>query len=788
MKYRHIKNWRGMGLIIMLASLIFAPIVQAKTIQVGIVYDGNSTQFEAEKKIFINEIQSMSRGAHTVNFPADTALSGGWDVKKINQALDRLMASKTVDMILVLGEVSTHEACRRQNFRKPVFAANVVDAKLQEIPSNKETSGIHNLNYVNTLTDFDRELKFFRRITPFTHITIVVDELIHKAIPQLNGLIRRMANVFTLDIVVVTVKDSVQDLSAKIPQETDAVFLGPMPRLTDDAFGKLADYLITRRLPSFSFNGETDVKKGILAGTLSQDHQLHVARSVAVNILEVLNGTDAGQLPTVFVPGKKLTLNMATARAIHVYPNWDLLTEAELIDEDTNDVTQRLDITMAMNEAMVANLDLAAENRSVEAGMSRVKEARSSLLPQLNLDTQATIVDDDRARAYSGMLPERHWTGTVQATQLIYSDKAWSGYSIEKFSQKSREQGRDALRLDILQAAAGAYLNVLRAQSIEQIQKDNLKLTRENLERARIRVEIGAGGPEEIYRWESQIAVSRRNVLSAQSVTLDTMSRLNRILNRPLTEMFAPAEADFADPLSILPEQRLTNYMDNAMEIEMLRNFLVTEGLNTSPELKQIAASIAAKKRSITLAKREFLVPIVSLFGDATESFSKSGEGSKYPLDRDDTDWSVGIQATLPLFSGGKKSATLNRSQKELAKLYNERDSLANRIEEKILNAVHMVRASYPSIRLSNDAADAAHRNLTLVTDLYARGIKSIIDLIDAQNQALVGNQQAANAVYDFLIDIMTIQRSTGSFFLFAPQEDRDGWMERLERHMNASF
>ena len=124
MKQRHIEkeNWSGMALIFILASLIFVPILHAKTVQVGIVYDGDSAQFEAEKKIFINEIQSMSRGAHTVNFPANAELSGGWDVKKINQALDHLIGSKKVDMILALGEVSTHEACKRRNFKKPVFA------------------------------------------------------------------------------------------------------------------------------------------------------------------------------------------------------------------------------------------------------------------------------------------------------------------------------------------------------------------------------------------------------------------------------------------------------------------------------------------------------------------------------------------------------------------------------------------------------------------------------------------------------------------------------------------
>ena len=91
-----------------------------------------------------------------------------------------------------------------------------------------------------------------------------------------------------------------------------------------------------------------------------------------------------------------------------------------------------------------------------------------------------------------------------------------------------------------------------------------------------------------------------------------------------------------------------------------------------------------------------------------------------------------------------------------------------------------------PSASGNHPASDAARSNLTLVTDSYVRGIKSIIDLIDAQNQALVANQQVANAVYDFLIDLMDVQRSTGSFFLFAPQDERDAWMERLERYKNS--
>ncbi len=771
-------------------SLIFSTQVQAKTVRIGIVYDGDSQGYPTAKKLFIDEILSMTRGSHTVVFPAEDQISGGYNVPQINEAIDRLLASSQVDMLLTLGQVSTHEVCRRRSFSKPVFAAYVVDAKLQGIPSDKGTSGIRNLNYINTLTDPDRALQLFRRITPFYRVTILVDNFLLASIPQINTMARRLANEFSIKVTVARVADSAADALAQIPADTDAVFLAMLTRLSGPEFQKLTDGLIARKLPSFSFQGRVDVQKGILAGSVPEDSLLHVARSVAINVEEVLDGANAGDLSTTFAVGEKLAINMATARAIHVYPGWDLLTEADLLNDEATGVERRLSITMAMQEALAANLDLAAANRSVEAGIARVTEARSPLLPQVGVNTQASVIDDDRARASFGIQPERLWTGSLRASQLIYSDKAWAGFTIEKYLQVSREQGRDAVRLDILQAAASAYLNVLRAKSIERIQKENLKLTRENLERARIRVEIGAGGPEEVYRWESQIANSRRNVLTAQSITLDAFSAMNNVLNRPLREMFAPEEADYSEPMGILPDRRVLKYMDNPMELGILRDYLVREGLDASPELQQFEAAIAAQERSITLAKREFWVPTVSLFGDVTETFSRGGEGSESPFtgslnlpEKDDTDWTAGVQASLPLYAGGGRSATLKRSREELAKLHYDRDNTANRIEVRILNAVYLIRASYPGIRLSTDAADAARRNLTLVTDAYVRGIKSIIDLIDAQNQALVADQQAANAVYDFLIDLMAVQRSTGSFFLFAPEEELDAWMERLNRY-----
>ena len=94
---------------------------------------------------------------------------------------------------------------------------------------------------------------------------------------------------------------------------------------------------------------------------------------------------------------------------------------------------------------------------------------------------------------------------------------------------------------------------------------------------------------------------------------------------------------------------------------------------------------------------------------------------------------------------------------------------------------MHLAGASYSGIGLSEAAVVAAHKNLELVKDAYGRGVVSILDLLDAQNAAIVAEEGAANAVYNFLIDLMEVERSIGKFYFECTGEERNQWFARLE-------
>ena len=772
-------------IILFISFLLFAaPSLAKQQVKIGIVLDGPWGRFQEKIETVKQEIIALTEAEFDVAFPDAMLVDGQWTVAGINLAIDSLLQNKETDLIITLGHVASNEIAKRRDLSKPVIAAFLIDADLQGLPVTEGGSGIKNLAYVDRMQRIEREISSFQDITPISHLAIMVDNNIIQTIPQVVKAIEEMASQKGIKLSIVGVETSATEALQKLDDDVDGVLLTPLYRITNDDFKNLVVGLIQKKLPSYSYIGLKEVEEGILATFSHESSTVHLARTVALIVHDILRGQKPENIQVSFATDKQLTINMATARAINIFPDFDVLTEADLLYEKESGVSRKLNFHIAVQDAVSSNLDLAAADHALIAGAEKVKESRAPLLPQVGLGAGAVVIDEDRAAASSGQFPEKSFSGGITASQLIYSDKAWTGYEAEKFLQDSRSENRQSLQLDVILAASSAYLNVLRAETVESIEKENLKLTRANLERAQVRVNIGAAGPEEVYRWEVEIARRRQNVLRAESSTLDSKNELNRILNRPLQELFLTEEMELADPLQMMADDNLVRMISNSRKLNIFRSFMVEEGLKISPELKSIDSEIAAQERIMLSARRNFWLPDFSLEGEVFETFDKSGAGSSPPPGtegKDSTDWSVGAFATFPLIAGGGKSATVNRTTEELSSLRLNREATANRIEQSILFAINLIRASYPSIQLSRDAAIASDKNLELVTDSYERGILSIIDLLDAQNQALSANLDAANSVYRFLVDLMKVQRSLGLFVFFLDEDQKQVWYQNME-------
>ena len=551
-----------------------------------------------------------------------------------------------------------------------------------------------NLNYIAFPSAVDADLSVFREVVAFERVAMLFDRFTLEAIPGLRAYYQQAVDDAGLTATFVTGRTA-QEVLDGLNDDEQALFVALPTHLPPAELAALTAGLIERRLPSFSAVGTRQVQAGMLVGLHTGNDLGKLARRVALNIQSVLLGDDAGQLPVFFSRSERLTVNMATARAIDVYPSWAVMTEAEVIDDVEKPVARTIDLISAVQEAVRANLDLAVSSSAIAAGEQRVREARARLLPQLDVAATGAVVDDGLAGPFQA---ERTVSGSATVSQLLYADGARTGHAIERSLQEARLAEREQLRLDIVRETSTTYLNLLRARTFERVQKENLELTRKNLELARVRRQIGVSGPSEVYRWESQIATARNGVIQANATRNVAEMALNRLLHRPLEESFAAAETGLYDERLITHDQRFIRFIDNKKNFAIFRDFMVENGHQCAPELRGLDAAIAASEHALTTAQRAFYVPTLGLQGDASRHFSRAGKGSQFEAVGGDASWTVGVNASYPLYSGGARFAAKQKAAAELTQLQTQRKAVAERIEQRIRSALHIAGATYAGI------------------------------------------------------------------------------------------
>lgn len=765
---------------------------QSDPVVVAIVFDGPWEQNDEMRELFQGEILALTEGEFDVEFPADKMIEADWTVTRVRDGLDQLLNDGEVDLVIAVGLVASQQLALWGPLPKPAIAPFAVHDELLGLPRDGNSSGVTNLNYLTHPAQYRRDLEVFQRVVPFDHLVVLYFPRLLDASPVRRREMEREALQMGITVSFLPVEAPVEVALDALPPDTDAVYLPPLLHLTPAETDRLYQGLIERRLPSLAMMGRREVERGAMV-TLTPDNVFaRLARRTALNVQRILLGEPPGEIPVDFRIEERLLINLDTARAIARFPPFQVLIEAELLGEE-EPIDRELTLTRAIDEAVTANLDLAASERGVLAGYQETGRARSTLFPQLEATSLSTWIDEDRAAASFGLQAQRTSTGTLRLSQLLYSEPAWANLDVQRHLQRAREFDGDALRLDVVQATATAYLNVLQAKTAERIERDNLALTRANLEMARSRREIGIANPAEVFRWESEVSLSHRRVVDARALTRKAEIELNRLLHRPLDERLATVDVSLEDPLLTPGDSRFFRYIRDPLTFEVFADLMVSDGLAEAPELRRLEAAIAANERLLRSATRAFYTPVLALQGQLDRQLEESGAGIGQSLalgtrldlpTADDTDWSLGLSLSIPVWTSGARSADRNQAREELAQLRYQRAAVAERVEQRIRNALEAVQASYSGIQLARAGATAANRSLDLVSDGYARGVVSILDLLDAQNAALTADLAQAASKYQFLIDVMELERAANQIDFFQTPADREAWFQRLEQHL----
>lgn len=776
-------NSRLRAIIISLVILLAAgPSLAQQTVVVATVNDGSGSRLEAQQRQYIDELLALTGNEFDVEI---RPFNGNWTEDSTLAALQAAYEDPDVDMVLVIGFVANQIAATRNTFPKPTFLPVILDTGLIFAPADNGKSGVPNLNYLSAYANFSDDLDTLARFLSYRRLALFVDEGLNSAIPQLRDAAFATSEAKGIDLIVVTHDGMDHRLMNRVPAGTDAIFVAGLPRMPADDFAQLVDAINEAGLPSYSFAGVRDVELGLLVTDREPRDIDRQARLNALNMQAVMLGGRAEDQPIASPEKEQLTINMATAREIGLSPSFDVLGAAVLLNRVEEVTGEEMGLVEIARLAIERNQALLAETYGAQASLEDIAVARSNLLPQIGANASHTVRHDSPSVS-AGLAAERTSDVAVTVNQLLYSDAASANLKIRRELYKTRLASLQEFRLDVVLAASTAYYAVLNARSQLAVQDNNLRISLKNLELAEDRVRLGSSTAADVYRWQAEVARAQIRVLNARAIESQSFDTLNRVLNKPQGVRLALKDASFNEPF-VMTREEFDQLIASPADYATFSRFYIERALRQAPELAQLDAQINAKRRELVSQKRAYWIPEFSLGSRYTSNLSQSGVGAGPQAGEDLNDWSIGVQATLPLFSGGLKKANVSKAAYELRQLESLRNSVAETVEERIRRELLAAQAAYAQIDLSALAADASQKNYRLVSDAYARGTVNVIELLDAQDTSLAAAAASAEALYGFLTTIMSMQRAVGGYDYLLPPSERTELANEFRQYLTGS-
>lgn len=753
----------------------------AREVTVGVVLDGPSQRQMLPIDLVEQEVTQLLQREFTVRFPRDKTRDGGWTIDGIRQATRTLLADPSVDIVITNGLLASHEISRIDPLSKPVIAPIVADPVLQRLPERDGTSGRRNLVYLADDHTIGADLDLFHDLIGFRHLAILIDRLFLESLPELLQTVASARARLAIDIALVPVEDNVDAALASMPPGVDAVYLPPLPRVDETAMRQLAERLIDRQLPSYSLLGGDMLELGFLMTGSGRDVDVtRASRRVALNLQSILLGKDAGTLKVGLSQPQKLAINMRTARAIAYSPRWQELEAAIIVNGERAIEGDRFTLVEALRRTIDSNLALRIDDLDRAIAGDQVAAARAGLLPQLGSGLTATTIDRDRANP--AFVPEREGSIAVSASQVIYSETLRSNFDIARLLRDAQDQAFRQRLLDTIADTATAYLQVLQALAERSVRASNVSVTELNLELALTRQRIGQVGRGDVLRWQSQLATDRQRLYTATADADRAATELKRILDLDLNTDIEVDDTGIPALIALLDSDRFQRFFDNPQKLATFRRYHVELATRNAPELIEIERQADSAARGLLAARRAYYVPDLSITGQATTNLLRGGRGASLRgTGLDDDEWSIGLQATLPLYEGGARAADTSLFRHQLRQLELQRDNIRDVVEARAIAAIQKTGGTYPAIRLSREAAAAARSNLELVTQAYSVGTMSVTDLINAQDAALAAKLSEAQARYAFMIDFIAVLRSVADFDLLLEADGSEKWYQQAD-------
>ena len=324
--------------------------------------------------------------------------------------------------------------------------------------------------------------------------------------------------------------------------------------------------------------------------------------------------------------------------------------------------------------------------------------------------------------------PDRLFSGGLNLSVPIYTGGAVrNGILAAENRVEAGQAGLRATESAIFSAVVGTYMDVIRDESIVELNRAQVGVLQVNLEATKDRFEIGDLTRTDVAQSEARLQLAISNMEGARS----NLIRSKEIYIQLVGDV--PGDLEAPPPLPNLPATP-----DDAVKVALDAN----PDLIASREQREAAYF---DRRGANASR----LPQVSGFsgGSYSNNFGSVDPGtSGRAFDTSSSSAQIGVRATLPLYQGGQPAAQIRQAQARLGQAQ-EQEIAAER------EAIAQTRASYASWRASLQVIAASERAVS-ANELSLEGTRAensvgnrtILDILNAEQELLQSKVQLVAA------------------------------------------
>ncbi len=620
-----------------------------------------------------------------------------------------------------------------------------------------------------------------RASSPEPEVLVLIDDWLESAEPSLRRAGERAGLSLRLEPIGPGALEAATDWERWLDARAGAAAAVYLPPGLAIDIPTLAPALAALQLPGFSGRGRADVENGVLAARADHPPQ-RLARRVGLEVLAWVRGLPSVAAPEAFhssplASDPRLVLHLGTAERLGLQLPWRIRLPAETVGSPSVD-PEVTSMAGARREAVAVNLDLRARGLATAAGEQEIEQALARLRPRLRLGAGGRWSDSESAEAAFGARPERLVTATGAASWLLFSEDARAAIDIARRTQAARELELRELELDLGLEAATTLLAVARAHAFESIERQQLRSTLADLDAARARRQVGAGGRADVARLEARAARDRGSLVRARGDRRSHEVRFNRLLARPLEQPVTPRIEGFPTPDSHGAHEMpvslpLEEIVSRPAAFAALGQELLARARERAPEIAAADEIVSAREREVLAARRAFTLPSVEATGQLSTWLADGGAGTRPPPfpgdasgfpEAPDTSWTLGLDLSWPVLTGGSRHARRARAELDLEAARALRARAEQRVEERVRLTLTALESAYEEATQARVAAEAAREAFTVIAEGYRQGGESLTTLLDAQTELLEARLRRAASAYDALTRWLQAQRASGEF------------------------